>query len=336
MEKKVVSPSLEQHIRLALSNRYLELVLLPTEKCNFSCQYCYEAHQKGKMPSYVIEGIKKLITLRAPSLATLNVVWFGGEPLLTKPIIQEIMLHAIQAKRQNPSLNLISTVYTNGYLLDSETSKSLAQLGIGWFHVTLDGWGEQHDSTRKRADGGKTFDRIWNNLLMLHRSSLQVQFRLRVHYSPQNWKNLKLLLDRVNEEFGQDERFALYFRPISRWGSPNDHLIQKCPLEEHEGISDSLKKMLQYPKMVAEVPDVPVVCYAAQANSFVIRSNGDIVKCVIPLDAPVNLVGRITEDGSFHIDSRKLNLWVSALGAKGNEMARACPYTHSDEVREFR
>jgi len=197
--------------------------------------------------------------------------------------------------------------------------------------VTLDGWGEQHDSTRKRADGGKTFDKIWNNLLMLHRSSLKVQFRIRVHYSPQNWKNLELLLDKVNEEFGQDERFALYFRPISRWGSPNDHLIQKCSLEEHEGISDSLKKMLQYPKMVAEVPDVPVVCYAAQANSFVIRSNGDIVKCVIPLDAPVNLVGRITEDGSFHIDSRKLNLWVSALGAKGNEMARACPYTHSDE-----
>jgi uncharacterized protein len=333
MEKKL---SLERHIRLALSNRYLELILLPTEKCNFRCQYCYEVQRKDKMPSYVVDGIKRLITLRAPSLATMNIVWFGGEPLLTKPIIDEIMLHALQAKKERPSLNLISTIYTNGYLLDNKTSENLAQLGIGWFHMTLDGWGEQHDSTRKRADGGKTFDRIWNNLLMLHRSSLKVQFRLRVHYSLKNWENLKLLLDRVNDEFGEDERFALYFRPISRWGSPNDYLIEKCPLEKHEQISHSLKKMIRSHKMVANVPDVPLVCYATQANSFVIRSNGDILKCIIPMDAPVNLVGRIREDGSFYIDSKKLNLWVSALGAKGTGMARACPYTHSVEVRKFR
>lgn len=333
MEKEL---NLKQHIRLALSNRYLELVLLPTEECNFNCLYCYESHPKGKMPSYVVEGIKKLITLRAPSLATLNIVWFGGEPLLTKPIIQEIMLHALQARKENPSLRLISTVYTNAYLLDRETSESLAQLGIGWFHVPLDGWGEQHDSTRKRADGGKTFDTIWSNLLMLHRSSLEVQFRIRVHYSPQNWKNLKLLLDRVNDEFSLDERFALYFRPISRWGSSNDHLIEKCSLEKHEEISNSLKRLLKNPRMVAEVPDIPVVCYAAQANSFVIRSNGNIVKCAIPLDEPENLVGRIREDSSFYIDSRKLNMWVSVLGSKGSELARACPYSHSVEVRKFR
>ena len=336
MKKQIGVTGLEQHVRLALSNRYLELVLLPTEKCNFSCLYCYEAQQKGKMPSYVVEGIKKLITLRAPSLTTLNIVWFGGEPLLTKSIIQEIMLHAIQAKKENPSLNLISTIYTNGYLLDRETSNFLSQLGIGWFHVTLDGWGEQHDNTRKRADGGKTFDKIWKNLLMLHRSSLKVQIRLRVHYSPQNWRNLKILLDRVNNEFGQDKRFALYFRPISRWGSPNDHLIEKCSLEKHDEISDSLKKMFGNPEMIAEVPDIPVVCYAAQANSFIIRSNGDIVKCVIPLEVPVNLIGKIKDDGSFNIDSRKLNLWVSVLGNQGDEMARSCPYSHSAEVRKFR
>lgn len=328
--------NLEQHIRLALSNRYLELVLLPTEECNFNCLYCYETHPKGKMPSYVIEGIKNFITLRANSLATLNIVWFGGEPLLTKPIIQEIMLHALQTKKENPSLNLISTVYTNGYLLDRETSENLAQLGIGWFHVPLDGWGEQHDRTRKRANGGKTFDRIWSNLMMLHKSSLDVQFRLRVHYSPQNWENLELLLDKLNDEFGQDERFALYFRPISRWGSPNDHLIEKCSLEKHEEISDSLQKMLNNSNMIAEVPDVPIVCYAAQANSFVIRSNGDIVKCAIPLDVPENLVGRIKEDGSFYIDSKKLNLWVSVLGTEGSELARACPCSHSVEVKRYR
>lgn len=246
------------------------------------------------------------------------------------------MLHALLVKKENPSLNIISTIYTNGYLLDSVTAESLAQLGIGWFHVTLDGCDEMHDNTRKRLDGGKTFDRIWNNLLGLHKSSLDIQFRLRVHYSPQNWKKLELLLERINNEFGRDERFSLYFRPISRWGSSYDYLIEKCPLEEHEEISSNLKKMVKNPKLLAEVPDVPVVCYAAQANSFVIRSDGSIVKCAIPLDAPENLVGWIRKDSSFYIDSKKLNLWVSVLGTKGSELGRACPCSHSTGVRKFR
>lgn len=334
MEKKL---SLEQHIKLALSTRYLELVLLPTESCNFNCIYCYEAHPRGKMPPYVVEGIKKLINLRASSLATLNIIWFGGEPLLAKSIIQEVMLRALQAKKENPSLNLMSTVYTNGYLLDSETAESLARLGIGWFHVTLDGWGKQHDSTRKRADGEETFNKIWNNLLALHRSSLEVQFRLRIHYLVQDWGKVELLLDKIDDEFGRDERFNFYFRPICRWGSPNDNLIEQCSTAEHQEISRVLKKMVKNPKMIADIPDVPVVCYAAQTNSFVIRSNGDIVKCAIPLDAPGNLVGRIREDSSFYIDSRKINQWVSGLGSKGNELARACPWSsYLKEVRKSR
>lgn len=48
----------------ALSSSNLELIILPTEHCNFRCLYCYEDFQVGRMKRPVVESIKKLISLR--------------------------------------------------------------------------------------------------------------------------------------------------------------------------------------------------------------------------------------------------------------------------------
>ena len=34
-----------------LSNRRLELIVMPTEQCNFRCIYCYEDFRMGRMNS---------------------------------------------------------------------------------------------------------------------------------------------------------------------------------------------------------------------------------------------------------------------------------------------
>ena len=39
-----------EEIAYSLSNEYLHLIVLPTEKCNFRCTYCYEDFLNGKMP----------------------------------------------------------------------------------------------------------------------------------------------------------------------------------------------------------------------------------------------------------------------------------------------
>ena len=51
-----------------VSPKLLELIILPTEKCNFRCTYCYEDFELGKMPEAVQRGIENLITHRAPGL----------------------------------------------------------------------------------------------------------------------------------------------------------------------------------------------------------------------------------------------------------------------------
>src|SRR5437870_2316946 len=66
----------------ALSNQSLHLILLPTEKCNFRCVYCYEDFISGTMLDDVRLGVNALIEARIPELRSLSISWFGGEPLL--------------------------------------------------------------------------------------------------------------------------------------------------------------------------------------------------------------------------------------------------------------
>lgn len=81
-------------IQLALDPNYLGLIILPTEKCNFRCTYCYEDFENKRIDKKVVDGIKNLLSNRSNNLKILNIELFGGEPLLTKDIFFDILSHA--------------------------------------------------------------------------------------------------------------------------------------------------------------------------------------------------------------------------------------------------
>ncbi|HEY0232414.1 MAG TPA: radical SAM protein, partial [Dokdonella sp.] len=80
--------------------------VLPTEKCNFRCTYCYEDFKIGRMQAPVVRGLKRLISNRAPSLRRLSLSWFGGEPLLAKPVVLEVGTHAYKVARSTASTSM--------------------------------------------------------------------------------------------------------------------------------------------------------------------------------------------------------------------------------------
>lgn len=299
----------------ALDPRRFNLILLPTERCNFRCRYCYEDFRTGRMSPGVVRGVKSLLDLRVPDLDHLEVSWFGGEPLLAADIVGDISAHVLHLGQSYPRLGYRANMTTNGYLLNARTFATLTALGVSRYQVSLDGVAAQHDRTRVLAGGQGTFDRIWSNLVRIREADHRARIILRIHFAADTWRSLEPLVARVNAAFGGDGRFAVYFKSIERLGGPNDRAIAPLPQEEKERIRAHLEGWLLDPRQAYDIraDDGLYVCYAAKANSLVVRANGDVAKCTVALYDERNRIGSIAEDGRLALDRRRILPWLAGL-----------------------
>ena len=306
-------------------NRQLELVLLPTEKCNNRCLYCNQHFEKGRMGPEVIDGIKNLVNARAPEIENLTIQWFGGEPPLAYDIVIDIMRHVSILKELN-NFSLSSTMTTNARLLSPNRLETLVNLGVAEYQVSFDGNKEEHDKLRLSADGGGTFDKIWENLLGAHRSNLEFGMILRMHINANNEDSMSLLLDKIAAEIGNDKRFSVFIRFLERFGGPND---AKLPISED---LETLARLTEKARLLGlslygidlyKEGNEPI-CYAAKPFAFVVRSDGTLNKCTVSLYSDHNHIGRINRDGTMEINQQKARLWSRGFfSGKSEELS--CP-----------
>lgn len=303
-------------MKMGISNYYFQLIILPTEKCNFRCTYCYEDFAAGRMKQETILGIQALLESRCADLRYLNISWFGGEPLTAKDIVLEISEYAMSLAYRYPKLRYIGDMTTNAYLLDYKTVAILANVGVREYQISLDGPREVHDKSRIRADGSSTYDRIWANLLAIRDSSLSVSIILRIHFTADTFKLINPLIEDIRREFLHDSRFGIFFKAIERLGGPNDASIKIFSEAEKEEAVKSLKTKL-FGENLASSQNVSVsdntVCYASRPNSLVIRSNGDVGKCTVALYDERNKIASLQPDGTLRLIPGRLAPWVRGI-----------------------
>ncbi len=296
----------------SLASNIFELFLLPTEKCNFRCTYCYEDFRLGRMPDRVVTGVKRLLDRRAESLDLLSIQWFGGEPLLAPEIVEDIQSHAQDLARQHSIEVFRSSMTTNAYRLDAARLTRLVDLGIDRYQVALDGPAEWHDRKRIQANGRPTFARVWANLESARDTDLDFELTLRVHVDQDNLEAIPELIEQMASSFAGDSRFRVNIRPLSRLGGANDDQLRVLRNSERSVLDELRDLARQRGLRLPETRTAPV-CYAAKANSFAVRSNGDVVKCTVAFDHPTNQVGRIDEDGSLNLDHQRMLAWTRGL-----------------------
>jgi MoaA/NifB/PqqE/SkfB family radical SAM enzyme len=107
-----------------------------TDKCNLQCRHCcYSCGPSGESVS--IEDAKRIINNFPKNIRTIEIT--GGEPMVVKPLLEEILLY-MQAKKFE-GLKVI--LQTNGFWVKDEetTYKQLAwlsELGVRGIDITSD------------------------------------------------------------------------------------------------------------------------------------------------------------------------------------------------------
>jgi len=308
-----------------LSNESLHLIVMPTEACNFRCVYCYEDFRYKRMEPWVVRGIKAWITRRASSLHALTISWFGGEPLLARKVIEDVMTHVRELAGSNPRLRIASDATTNGYFLTPALAERLLDLGVARYQISFDGPREWHDRKRVLAGGGGTFDRIWGNLLALRGLGREFTVTLRVHVDRENARAISQFIDECADAFGADPRFEMFIRGLSRLGGPNDANLAVFERSEGEAIFQELRSYARSRGLrTMQMSPSDSVCYAARANSYLVRANGRLNKCTVSLEHPNNQVGHLREDGTVEVDAQKLFQWMRGVWTADPE-ALKCP-----------
>ena len=126
------------------------VVLEVTHACNLACAYCfvrnYYPEQGGMM---TMETARKAIDL-LPTKAALSVGFFGGEPLLAWPLIQDVVAYVTDLAGKR-GVGKRFHVTTNGILLDDEKVRFLDANGFSLI-VSLDGPEDLHNQMRSAKD----------------------------------------------------------------------------------------------------------------------------------------------------------------------------------------
>jgi uncharacterized protein len=198
------TPAPERHVFKTLEEipphragklRYADLILIASEACNLRCAYCvysslydgYRTHG-GKLLSW--EVAKKAIdlfyaynngpTFRGYSDRALNIVFYGGEPLLNFDVVRRAILYAEQAKQLFH--RVLISISTNLTLLSMEQLSFCREHDV-FLNVSLDGPPEEHNRYRVFRDGRPTAEVVLDRLKQI-RELDQVYYQTRVSLLP--------------------------------------------------------------------------------------------------------------------------------------------------------
>ena len=152
------------------------LTLCVTDDCNLRCSYCsysgnYECSKVLSGRSMALDTALAAIDYFAAHSQEREKVFYsfyGGEPLLAWPVIQECLAR-IRQRESGCGREHYVTMTTNGTLLTEDVTARLAEANV-FVTVSLDGPASIHDQHRRSLGGQGTFERVKANLERLRAS----------------------------------------------------------------------------------------------------------------------------------------------------------------------
>lgn len=146
------------------------IVLNVNTGCNLACTYCYKEDlttpAKGERMDFGIARKSiELLLEQAEARSTVNVVFFGGEPLSNMPLIRQVVDYT-EARVIELGKTVDFSLTTNATLLTEEIVDWLDAHRVA-ITVSMDGPKAMHDRNRRTVGGRGTYDVVSAKVRML-------------------------------------------------------------------------------------------------------------------------------------------------------------------------
>lgn len=299
----------------------IRLTIFVNEMCNFRCVYCYEENDGGEIEQFTLDGIICFLkSLVDTTTKTILISWFGGEPLLSISKIVEFMN---RVRLEFNDLHVVSSITTNGYLLEPSVHSLLQNAGVHEYQITVDSF--EHDIFRKTRSGEPSFEKIIENIRAILASNSPSKINLRINMNPAIYSRIFEFLDYV-KTFANDY-LTINFHPIADMGgSVSSSVI--CDQNFFMNTLPDLNRYCQENHLNTDITYGMLCpfsgsCYAGNEKSFAIDCLGVIRKCTVDYKGTENVVGFIEDSTHFTFSQECNEIWCMNYSAN-NQTCRNC------------
>ena len=279
--------------RATYSKSKLGLILVPSLGCNFSCNYCFEEHKREKvMDVKTIDSI--LAFIKNNEAKELELIWYGGEPLMAFDVISEILS---RIKKETNTTIVKHHIITNGYYFDQKVIDFFKENHLDVIQVTLDGNPERHNTIRCVKDTGeKTYEQIVGNVDNILKELPDTTVHIRINIDKSNiedyYESVKTLGDRWK---GKN---VIIYPGMLRIDDESNTKFSTICLQKPE-ISEFMFEINRKGILKQDIyPHLTFckTCSATRVNSFIIGPYGEIYKCWNDVSDSNKVIANINTD----------------------------------------
>lgn len=312
-ERELLNRWYEEKI-LSTSSGSFVATILTSMSCNLRCSYCYEQEHLSNaqfMSSEMISRVSNWLIwkIAEQDIKRMNVVFFGGEPLLNCNAIESISATLAESCKVF-GIEWKAGVITNGTLLTAEVARILARAGVSWAKVTIDGDEAAHDRLRPFDNGQGTYRRIMDNIAS---AAHHMKIMIGGNFDSSNFHTIPDLLDQLAVAPWKSELMSVGFKPIASFdGYAIGVERMGCSLSSFtdEQISQIVELREEVKKRGLPVMSDPNVgpCDFYRPNVVTIGIDGALYPCGAFAGMPELVMGNITSSELTSVGEKIANV----------------------------
>ena len=277
----------EEYNNRSLHCHCFNAIVAITLDCQCRCFYCYETHPKVYMDERTKASLVELVKKHAASGENINIVWYGGEPLLDFQSITELTKR-FQFVCKEYDVTYSAQMISNAYGFDERIISQIDDLNIKEVQITLDGLKEEHNKRRPVIGDKDPFEKIVNNILQINCTS-HTDIKVRINVDKNNIEEAYRVIDLLKDY--NLEHFDITLGMLKTFGCTG-HCARCNSLFSMEEFASEYVRFRDYLK----INGFEKACTLDSPNSYVIGPDGECYKCISQVGEKEHSIGNINAE----------------------------------------